>query len=211
MNIAELREIYSRSALTESESPDNPRDLFDLWFRQALEAELREPNAMALATASATGVPSVRIVLMKGIDERGIAFFTNYNSRKAVELAANPRASLLFFWSELERQVRFDGPVEKLSVEESREYFALRPEGSQIGAWASPQTQVIESRAWIEERFARMREQFAGAAVPCPEFWGGYLLRPETVEFWQGRPDRLHDRIRYRRMQSAWLKERLAP
>ena len=211
MNLAELRRIYSHGELDESAAPANPLELFQLWFEQAIAAELREANAMALATATATGAPSVRMVLMKDFDPRGISFFTNYESRKGRELAENPQASLLFFWNELERQVRIEGTVERLPAEQSQQYFSSRPEGSQLGAWASPQSQVVASRAWLEASMARSAEQFRAQAISRPAHWGGYIVVPEVFEFWQGRPNRMHDRIRYRRDGEHWIKDRLAP
>jgi pyridoxamine 5'-phosphate oxidase len=183
-----------------------------VWFADAVAAEIAEPNAMSLATADADGAPSVRIVLLKGYDERGFVFFTNYDSRKGRELAANPRAALLFAWLDLERQVRVTGPVERVARAETEAYFATRPRGAQLGAWASPQSAVIDGREELERRLAAVEARFADTQVPPPPHWGGFRVRPETVEFWQGRPDRLHDRLRYRqRADGGWRLERLAP
>jgi pyridoxamine 5'-phosphate oxidase len=208
-----LREEYKTATLDESQAKPDVYEQFSVWFDQAVASGLREPNAMTLATASADGSPSARIVLLKGVDASGFVFYTNYASTKARELAVNPRAALVFYWNELERQVRIQGIVEKVSREETREYFSVRPLKSQIGATVSPQSQVIPNRQWLEERFAQAEQSLAGGSPECPEDWGGYRLRPHTVEFWQGRPSRLHDRIVYR-LQSPgglWVRERLAP
>ncbi|PNW48612.1 UNVERIFIED_CONTAM: pyridoxamine 5'-phosphate oxidase [Euhalothece sp. KZN 001] len=211
-NVAELRRNYTRAGLNETEADPNPFRQFQVWFEQALSAELPEPNAMTLATATPDGKPSARIVLLKGFDEKGFVFYTNYNSRKGEQLANNSYAALVFWWAELERQVRLEGQVEKVSTEESTAYFESRPFGSRLGAWASPQSQVIASRTVLEEKLVALEQQYESETVPKPAHWGGYCLKPTEFEFWQGRPNRLHDRLRYRQQEDeGWIRERLAP
>ncbi|RDU99659.1 pyridoxamine 5'-phosphate oxidase [Trinickia dinghuensis] len=209
--LADLRKDYARGSLDETSVDADPFRQFEAWFKQAQDARLPEPNTMTLATVDARGYPSARIVLIKGVDERGFVFYTNYESRKGLDLAANPHASLLFYWIELERQVRVEGTVVKASAEESDAYFNSRPLGSRIGAWASDQSKQIESRALLEAREKSFAERF-GDHPPRPPHWGGYRLVPETIEFWQGRPSRLHDRILYTRQSTeGWRLSRLSP
>jgi pyridoxamine 5'-phosphate oxidase len=208
--IAELRKSYERAELDESASAVEPLAQFRLWLQQALDAELPEPNAMTLATVGPDGRPSTRIVLIKGLDERGVVWYTNYDSRKGRELAANPHAALQFHWVELERVVRIEGRVEKTEAAQSDEYFKSRPLDSRIGAWASPQSQVIASRTVLVANAAKFGAQFL-LNPPRPPHWGGYRLVPDRFEFWQGRRSRLHDRLRYRLEAGAWIRERLAP
>ena len=210
--IADLRQEYSSQVLLEENVATDPVSQFQIWWQQALESEITEPNAMTLATASADGMPSARIVLLKGFDKEGFVFFTNYKSYKAMQLAENPKACLVFHWKELERQVRITGLVAPVPEEESNAYFNARPEGSRIGAWASPQSQVIESRAWIDNRYEELVQQMRGKHIDRPPHWGGYMVKPVMVEFWQGRPSRLHDRIQYTLQEDGtWKIERLAP
>jgi pyridoxamine 5'-phosphate oxidase len=212
VTISDARKDYARSSLHEENLDPDPIRQFALWFDEATKSAVPEPNAMTLATCTVDGRPSARIVLLRGVDERGFAFFTNYESRKARELDSNPWAALVFFWHDLERQVRVEGRVERVSAEDSDVYFHSRPESSRIGAWASPQSQVIPSREALEERFGDLENRFADGAISRPTNWGGYRLVPDTVEFWQGRPSRLHDRLRFtRRQHGDWLIERLAP
>ncbi len=209
---AEIRKEYTQKALVESGMETDPIRQFSMWWHEALEAKIIEVNAMTLATSSADGMPSARTVLMKGFSEKGFSFFTNYNSFKGQQLSENPKACLLFFWKELERQVRITGIVEKLSSEESNAYFQSRPRASQVGAVASPQSQVIESRQWLDEKYKEVFEHFENTTVQRPPHWGGYIVRPVIIEFWQGRPGRLHDRIQYTLLENGgWKIERLAP
>jgi pyridoxamine 5'-phosphate oxidase len=210
MNIADLRKSYEKAELSESASHADPRVQFEQWLQQAIDGQLPEPNAMTLATVGSDLRPSTRIVLIKGVDERGIVWYTNYGSRKGLELGGNPFAALQFHWVELERVVRIEGVVEKVSDAESDAYFASRPLDSRIGAWASPQSQVIDSRTELVTNAAKYGAQFM-LQPPRPPHWGGYRLKPERWEFWQGRPSRLHDRLRYRLDAGHWVRERLAP
>lgn len=210
MSVSDLRQSYEKGSLLENAVAASPFDQFNLWFDEALAAQVPEPNAMTLATVDAEGQPSARIVLIKGYDSRGFVFYTNYESRKGLELQANPRAALLFFWQPLERQVRIEGRVERATAEESDAYFHSRPLGSRIGAWASRQSQPV-SRADLEAREQEVRAQY-GEQPPRPQHWGGYRLVPTQFEFWQGRPSRLHDRLRYRPDgRGGWAIDRLSP
>jgi pyridoxamine 5'-phosphate oxidase len=209
-SLAELRGEYAKETLEEKDVDRDPMRQFRAWMDEAIAAKLPEPTAMTLATVSERGRPSGRIVLLKAADERGFVFFTNYNSRKGRELAANPVAALTFLWKELERQVRIEGTVEKVSAAESSAYYDTRPLGSRIGAWASPQSDAIASRAWLEERWSELAQRY-GESPERPPHWGGYRVIPDYLEFWQGRASRLHDRIAYSRSGNAWKIARLAP
>ena len=212
INIAAIRRDYQMQSLLEKDVDANPFNQFNAWWDDVLKSDLDEVNAMTLATASATGIPSARIVLLKSVSEEGFVFFSNYNSNKGKELEENPNACLVFFWKELERQIRITGKVKKVSAAESDEYFLSRPEGSRIGAWASPQSQVIASREIIEEHITKYTMEFANTNILRPPNWGGYIVMPEAFEFWQGRPNRLHDRIQYSlQKEGNWKIERLAP
>jgi len=199
------------AGLSEKEAGGDPLALFDLWYRQAEKAGLFLPESMALATSTPDGRPSVRYVLLKGHDERGFVFFTNYGSRKALELEENPEATLLFHWAILQRQVRLEGPVKRITKEESEAYFHSRPRGSQIGAWASTQSEPLATREELEDRVKRYEGEFKGKEIPLPPFWGGYRLDPRSIEFWQGRASRLHDRIKFVREGEGWNRIRLYP
>lgn len=211
-DLADLRTEYMQRGLDEGQMEADPIRQFQAWFDAAVAAGHPEPNAMAVATATLEGAPSARMTLLKGLDERGFVFYTNYESRKGGELAANPRAALIFFWVLLERQVRVEGRVERVSGAESDTYFHSRPVGSQLGAAASPQSQVIGGRAELEQAYRALEETYAGREVPRPPHWGGFRVLPHVIEFWQGRPSRLHDRLRYTRAPDGdWRIERLAP
>jgi pyridoxamine 5'-phosphate oxidase len=211
-SIADIRKDYQLQTLSEEDTAPTPVEQFTVWWNEAIQSQIEEVNAMTLATASAEGVPSARIVLLKDYDTNGFVFFTNYESYKAQQLAENPRASLLFFWKELERQIRITGLIEKISAAKSDEYFLSRPIGSQIGAWASPQSHVIENREWLEQKVTAIQKKFENEIITRPAYWGGYLVKPVIMEFWQGRSSRLHDRIQYTLQDNgSWMKERLAP
>jgi pyridoxamine 5'-phosphate oxidase len=209
--LAALRREYGDSGLDDPDLAADPVAMFRHWMHDAVVAGLHEPNAMVVATVSAQGHPSSRMVLLKGVDERGFVFYSNYDSRKGRDLSVNPHAALLFPWHDLQRQVRVEGRVDQLSREESAAYFATRPRASQLGAWASPQSSVVASRDDLENRYAQVDEQFVAGDVPLPPNWGGYVVRPEVVEFWQGRRGRMHDRLVYRRVGEGWETVRLAP
>ena len=211
-DLAKLRSEYSAPGLRRAELHSDPLQQFSAWFAAALAAEIRDVNAMSLATATRDGKPSVRIVLLKGFDESGFSFFTNYDSGKARDLEANPFAEMVFYWPQLERQVRISGKVERTSREDSAAYFHSRPLGSQLGAWVSKQSEVIDARKVLDARMNEMTERFENGEIPLPPHWGGYRLKPDKFEFWQGRPNRLHDRFRYsRKADGTWLIDRLAP
>ena len=207
----ELRREYSRDYLLEADVDRDPFRQFDRWFSDATRANVVEANAMTLATADAQGRPSARICLLKGFDERGFIFYTNYQSRKGRDLAANPRAAMCFYWQPLERQVRIEGTVEKVTRDESDVYFHSRPVGAQVGAWVSHQGEVLASRQELDRREAELSKQFGEGPVPLPDYWGGYRLLPTSLEFWQGRPSRLHDRIEYFQTSGGWQIRRLSP
>ncbi len=210
--VADLRQDYQLDSLEINKVHNDPIQQFDDWFKTALDSNTPEPNAMILATADTKGRPSGRVVLLKGYDERGFVFYTNYESRKGKELLENPFAALVFNWLELQRQIRINGTVTKLDESKALAYFQSRPKGSQIGAWASPQSQVIENRLVLENNVAELIKEYENQeALPKPEHWGGFLVKPESIEFWQGRSSRLHDRLRYQQVEGLWKIERLAP
>ena len=212
MAIADIRKDYQLQSLSEADVAESPVAQFGKWWDDAVKSEIDEVNAMTLATVNESGVPSARIVLLKGYDENGFIFFTNYNSNKGSELEKNANACLVFFWKELERQVRITGIAEKISTEDSIAYFNSRPDGSKIGAWASPQSLAVAGKAWLKETFDFYRERFKHGEIPKPPHWGGYRVKPVKVEFWQGRPSRMHDRIQYTlQADGKWGIERLAP
>jgi pyridoxamine 5'-phosphate oxidase len=211
VDASSLRKEYTRAGLDKADVDPDPIVQFHEWFETVIDADLHEPNAMILATASPDGKPSARTVLLKGYDERGFVFYTNYEGRKAREIEANPECALLFYWGELERQVRIEGHASRLYGEESDAYFADRPRGSRLGAWASEQSRPVEDRTVLEERVRALEAEYEGREIPRPPFWGGYRVEPEEIEFWQGRENRLHDRLVYRREHGAWRIERLQP
>jgi pyridoxamine 5'-phosphate oxidase len=213
LSLADLRENYGLDELHEETCESNPILQLERWIKDAQRAGLKEPNAMVLATATRDGRPSARVVLLKEVSDLGFVFYTNYSSRKARELETNPFAALTFYWSELERQVRVEGEVRRVSRQQSEAYFRTRPKGSQLGAWASQQSQVLPSREPLESRLRDLEARYPDAAdIPVPKFWGGYCLLHDTIEFWQGRPNRLHDRLRYKRIrEGGWTLERLSP
>ena len=213
MDIGALRQEYTQMGLSRETLARNPIEQFSVWFQQAMQANILEPNAMQIATATPQGKPSLRTVLLKSYDERGFVFYTNYSSQKSQEIAINNQVTLLFFWEELERQVEISGHAEKVSTLESLAYFTSRPRGSQLGAWVSAQSSIISSRGLLEMKLDEMKRKFQEGEIPLPSFWGGYRIVPTTIEFWQGRPNRLHDRFEYRRdiNKQAWSLVRLSP
>lgn len=210
-DVADLRRDYTRDGLLETQAPAEPLSLFATWFEQAVAIESTEANAMMLATVDTAGQPHLRTLLLKGVDDRGFVFFTNYQSAKGQQLQAHPQAAMNFWWHDLQRQVRIEGLVERISAEESDAYYHSRPLGSRLGAWASPQSQVIASRAVLEENLEQLQQQYNDQAPERPPHWGGFRLKPELIEFWQGRSSRLHDRLNYRLVKGRWQRERLAP
>ena len=211
MDIGDLRREYTQAGLTRESLEANPLQQFDRWFTQAVQGQVLEPNAMQIATVDIKGKPTLRTVLLKSYDDKGFIFYTNYNSQKAQQIAANPQVALLIFWKELERQVEITGRAEKVSTLESLRYFTSRPRGSQLGAWVSVQSSIITSRNLLEMKLEEIKRKFNEGAIPLPDFWGGYRVIPETIEFWQGRSNRLHDRFEYRRIAQGWDIVRLSP
>ena len=206
-----LRHDFAKQTLDKKDVNANPILQFEKWFKEAVEAKVNEPNAMTVATATADGKPSARILLLRNFDENGFVFYTNYTSRKGGEILKNPYASLLFFWPELERQVRIEGEMTKQSAEESDKYFNSRPRESKLGAWTSEQSRVVASRKDLDEEYEKISQKYPGENIPRPIYWGGYILNPTSIEFWQGRPSRLHDRLLYTKEKDSWKIERLAP
>ena len=211
IQIAELRKEYKHKTLSEKEADDDPIKQFEKWWSEAIKGQVEEANAMTLATCNSKGHPSARIVLLKSFSVDGFVFFTNYESRKGIELQQNPNACLVFFWKELERQVRIEGEVKRISEAESDEYFLLRPAESRLSAWSSPQSKIIEARDILEKNVEYYKEVFAKGNISRPVFWGGYIVKPNLIEFWQGRPGRLHDRLQYTQTERGWRIDRLAP
>ena len=211
MDLGDMRQEYTRAGLSRSMLALHPMEQFELWFKQAQSAGIHEPNAMTLATANAQGIPNLRTVLLKQYEQEGFVFFTNYNSSKAADISENAHVSLLFPWIELERQVVVCGKAEKISPMRSLKYFVSRPHGSRLGAWVSNQSSIISSRKVLEMQLEKMKQKFADGDIPLPDFWGGYLVKPEKVEFWQGRESRLHDRFQYQLDNNQWTTQRLAP
>ena len=211
-SIADIRKVYQLQSFLEKDANPDPIKQFETWWQQAIQSKIEEPNAMTLATCNPEGKPSARIVLLKGIKKNGFVFFTNYESRKGKEISRNSYVALVFFWKKLERQVRIEGTVRKINAVESDNYFSVRPRESQIGVWSSPQSTVIENAAFLQENVKKYAHQFEGSEVPRPGFWGGFLVEPDKIEFWQGRPGRLHDRLLYSISENKeWNIERLAP
>ncbi|NLD23079.1 MAG: pyridoxamine 5'-phosphate oxidase [Bacteroidales bacterium] len=210
-SLHQMRQEYAAGSLNETNMPHNPMEVFNVWLDFAINSGLTEPNAMTVATATADGKPSARVVLLKEVNDNGFVFFTNYMSRKGRELIVNPEVAIVFDWHNLERQVRVEGRAEKLSAEESEAYFNERPEDAKIGAWASPQSKIVKDREELEKHLEEIEEQFEDMPVHRPSHWGGYLIRPSVIEFWQGRPSRMHDRIVYYKTEDGWTMHRLAP